>query len=72
LSLTLEEIDQLTKEMENDAKAIKGELFKMCWYMRGSMSISEAYNLNNEDREIIAGLIEGNLEVTKKSNLPFF
>ena len=72
MSLSLEDIDQITKEMEDETKAIKDELFRFCWYMRGGVTITEAYNLSTEDREIIANIIEKNLEITKKTSLPFF
>ena len=58
--------------MEDETKAIKDELFRFCWYMRGGVTITEAYNLSTEDREIIANIIEKNLEITKKTSLPFF
>ena len=40
--------------------------------MRGSISLEEAYQLNNEDRSILFKIIEENLETTKKTGLPFF
>ena len=40
--------------------------------MRGSLSVTESYELTNEDREVLATIIEGNLETTKESGLPFF
>jgi hypothetical protein len=40
--------------------------------MRGGMTIEQAYNIDSEDREIIGKLIEGNLETTNKTKLPFF
>ena len=40
--------------------------------MRGSISISEAYDLTQEDRQIINDLVKSNLEVTEKTHLPFF
>ena len=55
-----------------DAKNLKSELYKLAWYMRGSLSIDEAFTLTYEDREIISKLVEDNLETTKKSGLPFF
>lgn len=72
MHLTLAEIDKLVNDLDTDSKAVKDELFKLCWFMRGSMSISEAYELAIEDREIIVKLIEGNIETTKESGLPFF
>ena len=72
LTLTLEEIQEVTDQMDKEAKAIKTELYKMAWYMRGALSIEEAYNLDQNDREIIAGIIKENLEITKESKMPFF
>ena len=44
---------------------------RVCWYMRGSISISEAYYLDNTDRAVINDLIKENMETTKKTSLPF-
>jgi len=65
-------IDRVVKEYEKDTKALREELFKLCWYMRGGISISEAFMLTMEDRIIIGALIEENLKMTKDSGLPFF
>lgn len=40
--------------------------------MRGSISLSEAYELTVEDREIISDLIKENLETAKKTNRDFW
>ena len=72
MSLSLTEIDQLGKEMEMETKALKDDLFRMCWYMRGSLSVTESYDLDITDREIISNIINSNLDVTKESGLPFF
>ncbi len=65
-------IDRVVKEYEKDTKALREELFKLCWYMRGGISISEAFMLTMDDRIIIGELIEENLKMTKDSGLPFF
>lgn len=62
----------LVDKMENETKALKQELFKMCWFMRGGLTMSEAYQLDHTDREIIGALIKENLEITKESGMPFF
>ena len=72
MSLSLEEIDELSKRMEKETKALKDNLFRLCWYMRGGMTISEAYNLAADDLEVINNIIQDNMETTKKSGLPFF
>jgi hypothetical protein len=72
LYLDNEGIDKVVKEYERDTKAIKEELFKICWFMRGGVSLTESYIMTMEDRAMIAQLIEENLKITKDSGLPFF
>ena len=57
--------------MDKEARAIKKDTLKLCWYMRG-MSYSEAMHLSWEEREIINEIVKENFETTKKTNLPFF
>jgi hypothetical protein len=40
--------------------------------MRGGASYEDILNMSTEERKHIASLIESNLEITKKSQLPFF
>lgn len=70
--LDFERIEKLVKQYETDTKAIKEELLRMCWFMRGSLSYSESLLMDHEDREIIAKIIQSNLETTKESGLNFF
>jgi DNA-binding PucR family transcriptional regulator len=72
LTLTNEEIVEWIESFDKDAKAIKKELFSICWYMRGSITYDDAVMLSYEDRTMISKLIKDNLEVTKESGLPFF
>lgn len=72
LYLDIDEINKVIEEYDKDIKAIKEELFRICWYMRGGVTLNEAHLLSVDDRGIIAKLIEDNLEVTKKTQLPFF
>jgi hypothetical protein len=57
--------------LDAEARAIKKEALKTCWYMRG-LSYSEAMHLSWEEREIIGEIVKENLETTKKTGLPFF
>jgi hypothetical protein len=72
LTLTIEEIQVIVKQLENESKALKHEIYKLAWFMRGALSFEEAYNLDQTDREIIAKIIEENLETSKLSGMPFF
>jgi hypothetical protein len=58
--------------MEQEAVSLRGEILKLCWYMRGGLTYSEAMHLSIKERELISQLIKENLETTKKSGLPFF
>ena len=65
-------IEKLVVQYDKDAKAVREELLKVCWYMRGSISYAQALMLTIEERTIIGKIIEENLETTKNSGLPFF
>jgi len=69
--LPLPEILREVATLENEAKAIKKEVLKLCWYMRG-ISYAEGMNLSNDERIIVSEIVKENLEITKKSGLPFF
>lgn len=69
--LSQPEILQYVESLEKEARNIKKDLLKICWYMRG-MSYQEVLNLEAEERKIIGEIIKDNLETTKKSGLPFF
>ena len=70
--MDLPEILKEVEKLDKESKILKADLLKMCWYMRGGLSIDDAFALSIEEREIIAEVVKENLETTKKSGLPFF
>lgn len=72
LPLSMPEIEQEVAQLDNEAKALRKEIYKMAWFMRGACSMDEAYMLSPDDREIIGDIIKENIETTKETNLPFF
>ncbi len=58
--------------METESKALRKDLYKMAWFMRGSISIDQAFSMDYDDRAIVSKIIEENLETTKETQLPFF
>ena len=72
MSLDNESIARMLEEFEKDSKALRKNLLKMCWYMRGGITYDEAIMLSYEERKIINDIIEENLETTEKTKLPFF
>jgi hypothetical protein len=70
--LSNEEIVGLLENMENQSKALRDDILRICWYMRGSVSYDEAMMLSKTDRDVIGKIIKENLEITQKSKIPFF
>jgi hypothetical protein len=70
--MTNEDIVNLLEKMEKQSKALKDDVLRICWYMRGSISYDDAMMLGQVDRDIIGKLIKENLETAKKTGMPFF
>jgi hypothetical protein len=70
--MDLQEILQEVAVLDKESKALKTDLLKICWYMRGGITLDDAFSLSQEERQIIGEIIKENLEATKKSGLPFF
>ena len=52
--------------MEKETKALRHDLLKICWYMRGGVTYSEAAAMSPTERQIVSQLVKDNLETTKK------
>lgn len=72
MTLTLQEIEAEVTKLENESKAIRKNIYKMAWFMRGSVNIDQLFGMDIADQEILAELIKENLETTKESGMPFF
>lgn len=70
--MPLAEALKIVDRIDKEAAELKHEVYKLCWYMRGSISVNEGFMLSYEDRNIIGDIIKENLETTKTSGLPFF
>ena len=67
-----EEIVSLIETYEKQSKALKFQLLKLCWYMRGSITIEQMYELSHFDRDQIIKLINENIETAKEIQQPFW
>jgi hypothetical protein len=72
LKLPFEGIKALIDSLEKESKALKEELLRLCWFMRGSITYDDAMLMSHQERELIGKIIKDNLDTTKKSGLPFF
>lgn len=44
----------------------------MAWYMRGGATYEDVLNMSSAERKQINELIEEHMDITKKTQLPFF
>lgn len=72
MTLSNAEIVKKLEGMDQEAKTIKKRIFEMCWYMRGGITLNEMMQLGVSDMTIMTDVVEGNLETTKKTGMPFF
>lgn len=58
--------------MEKYATALKDEIIRITWWMRGGITYTEAMQLGFKERELIGKLIKDNQEASKKAGIPIF
>ena len=64
------DIEKYLKNLENQAKDIKDEIFRISWYMRGGLSSEDLFHIYSvEDRKIMNDIIKENIENTKKARI---
>jgi hypothetical protein len=64
------EVANYFEEMASDARDIKKQVIEICWYMRGSVTHDQAWQLTYEDKKIIGEFIKENQEKFKNSMTP--
>ena len=57
--------------MVNEAKAIKKNALRLGWHMRGSCTLEDIMMMSQMEIDMINNIIEDNMEITKKTQLPF-
>jgi hypothetical protein len=70
--MTMPEIEAEVKSLDKESKALRKDTYKLAWFMRGALSIEQAFMMDIADRDIISDIIKENMETTKESGLPFF
>jgi len=62
----------MIESYDEEVKAVKEELLRICWHMRGSIDYSSAMLLSADERSIISKIIKENMDITNKTKIPFF
>tara|TARA_R110002074_G_scaffold3043_2_gene16635 strand:+ start:12804 stop:13022 length:219 start_codon:yes stop_codon:yes gene_type:complete len=72
LSQSRPEIIKTLERLEQEAKDFKKRLLELCWHMRGGLAFNEVMQMSVNDLAIINDIVKGNLEIAKKTGLPYF
>ena len=72
MTLSDEQIGLMLEDYDQQSRAIKEEMIRFTWWMRGGISYTDAMSLSQEENKIIRDIIKENMETTNKSGMPFF
>lgn len=72
MQLNNQGMQRYVETLDKDARALKKELLRIVWFMRGGVTYSEAHAMTFDERNQVGEQIEENLKITKESGLPFF
>ncbi len=66
----VDEIEKILKEYTIEVKSIEKGIIEICFFMRGSISWTEAWNLTLNNFKNIKDQIKKNIEIVNKTGLP--
>lgn len=66
------DIQKLLEKYEKDCAEIKKMALLMAWNMRGGVTYEDILNMSPQERSEIHKIIDHNMEITKKTQLPYF
>lgn len=72
LTLDIFEIEKYVEVLEKECEAIQREALQLAWAMRGGIQYNDVLNLSANERKMIAEISKENIELTKKTGLPYF
>ena len=58
--------------MEKEVEGIRKSALSLSWYMRGGATYEDVLNMSSFEREAINKLVEEHMDITKKTQLPFY
>lgn len=64
------ETADMLEKMSIERKQINKEIFDIAWFMRGGITLEQAWQLNSKQRKIVHKRIKENVEQTEKTGLP--
>jgi hypothetical protein len=65
-------LNDFVASYDKQIKALKEDVLRLVWQMRGSVSYSEVMMMGPDERALITKIAKDNAETTKKTGLPYF
>lgn len=72
MSLESNQIPEFLKDLQETARAIETELVDITFFMRGGITLNEAFHLTPNQREAVGDRIKKNMELTEKHGMPLY
>jgi len=67
-----DDITKFSKSLQEEAKTVKSQAMEHAWSMRGGCQYETILMMSPNERKMIAKITKDNLEVAKKSGMPYF
>ena len=56
------EVLKYLQSLQQELRDIEKQVFEICWYMRGGISLTEAWSLSFDQRTTVMEIINSNIE----------
>lgn len=64
------EIETFVNRLDKECNAIRDDILRVTWYMRGGVNYDQAMQLSYQERKLIQKIVKDNLEFMKKTHMP--
>lgn len=64
------EIETFVTRLDKECNAIRDDILRVTWYMRGGVNYDQAMQLSYQERKLIQKIVKDNLEFMKKTHMP--
>jgi hypothetical protein len=67
-----DDITKFTESLTKEANEIRKDALELTWSMRGGIQYESLLKLSFKERKMINEISKSNLEIAKKSGMPYF
>lgn len=67
-----DQIDDYLEKLRKAASSIEEDLVDITFFMRGGITLNEAFQLTPNQREAVSKRVKQNFELTEKTKMPLY